>query len=195
MDPHARPSAARYNQESNRRTLRFDSLRQRSSECPSPQTSSPNNWPNCGGTSRRLRKDALDQIQKIGESFDAHLWRSDEKFTSDLNDLKVEATAGREALSMQVHSLREGFAESQTRTETLLAIGNRSFGLLLAVFLTLVGTIVGAIWGASRVYHDVEIHSERIERLERSLDHVPKLQESIDRLQKTLEAQSQPADR
>ncbi len=136
-----------------------------------------------------FRKDALDQFQKISDTFDSHLWRIDEKVTSDLTDLRREVVSGKEALTMELTSLREDLARFQTRTDTLIAVTNRIFATLLAVFLALIGTVIATFWGASRVYHTVEFHNQRIEKVEKSLDYLPKLQQSIDRLQQTIESQ------
>ncbi len=136
-----------------------------------------------------LRQDTLDQFRKMSDTNDAHLWRMDEKITSDLDDLKNMVATGKEAFLMALASLREDLARFQSRTDTLVSVANRILAILVAVAVTLIGTTATTIWNASRVYQTVESHSRRLDKVEKSLDYLPKIQESIDRLQKTIENQ------
>ena len=90
---------------------------------------------------------------------------------------------------MSQASLREDVARFEARTETLINVFNRMFGILVAVAIALMGSSAGVIWGASRLYHTVESQSRRVDKVEKSLEYLPKIQESIDRLQKTIEGQ------
>jgi hypothetical protein len=81
----------------------------------------------------------------------------------------------------------------------LKGVANRILGTLVAVFIALLGTFFTALWGASGVYSRVEFHSQRLDKVEKSLDSLPKIQHSLDslpkiqhsldRLEKTIESQ------
>jgi hypothetical protein len=98
--------------------------------------------------------------------------------------------------------IREDVVRLQTQTAELIARFDRGLGFMKALLITLLGvaaTILGAtsgaFWNASRIDHAVEDHGRRIEKIENADEGRAKLQQSIDRIQQTLDARLPAAEK
>lgn len=139
---------------------------------------------------------AIDGLRDLGDTFTGQLGEIREHVGGELTRLRQEVGAGREALKMEQSLIREDIARLQVQTGELIARFDRVLGFLKALLLALIGVgitvlgaVAGAFWNASRVYHAVEDHSRRIEKLEGEVDvDRARLQRSIERVQKTLDA-------
>jgi hypothetical protein len=128
----------------------------------------------------------------LGDTFAGQLGEIREHVGDELTKLRQEVGSGRESLQMDQSMIREDLVRLRGQTDELIALFDRVLGFLKALLIALIGVgitaIVSGVWNASRVVHAVEDHGRRIEKLEDQGQGTAKLQQSLDRIERTLDS-------
>ena len=147
----------------------------------------------------RLQERSGDLVIRADKTFDV-ISQTRQGIAEQFEIARREAQANKDQLTgehmttrLDVARLQVQTAQLTARFDGLMALGRKILFTLVGIGVTVLGAAGVAIWNGSRLYHLLEQHDKRIEKLEEGAATIQRLEVSVDRIQKTLDANARTA--